>query len=39
MFQRSQNILMESHFQSPPLFNISTSSILIDQLNTVVAFT
>ncbi len=33
MFQRGQNILMESHFQLPPLFNISPSSILVDQLD------
>jgi hypothetical protein len=39
MFQRGQYILMESHSQSPPLFNISTSSILINQLDTAVAVT
>jgi hypothetical protein len=39
MFQHGQYILMESHSQSPQLFNILTSSILIDQLDTAVAFT
>ena len=37
MFQRGQYILMESYYQSPLLFNILTSSILIDQLDTAVA--
>ena len=39
MFQSGQYILMESYSQSPPLFDISTSSILIDQLDTAVTFT
>ncbi len=39
MIKRSQNILMESHSQLPPLFDIATSSILVDQLDTAGALT